>query len=311
MSSQTITLVVSPRGKPIKTLPHESEVPRNAPATELYNYLATASGTSVHRLRITKGSNGQLVPNRADVSINQTGLMDGSKVFVKDLGPQISWRTVFVLEYLGPLIIHPLVYLLRPYIYASPNKLLPFPAPSSLQTLSLLLVSLHFVKREYETVYVHRFSSVTMPLRNIFENTAYYWVIAGLNMAYWIYRPNAPAAKAMNVYFTLPGVLLFFVGQVGNFSSHLTLRDLRSSGGKERGIPQGLWFEIVTCPNYMFETIVWVGVCLVTRDLSTVIFLIASMTMMCIWAKKKERNYRKEFGDKYKKKRSTFLPGIF
>ncbi|MCJ1432829.1 3-oxo-5a-steroid 4- dehydrogenase [Xylographa pallens] len=311
MSSQTITLIVSPRGKPIKTLPQESEVPRNAPATELYNYLAAASGTSVHRLRVTKGSDGQLVPNRADVSIKQTGLMDGSKVFVKDLGPQISWRTVFVIEYLGPIIIHPLVYLLRPYLYASPNKLFPFPAPSSLQTLSLLLVSFHFVKREYETIFIHRFSAATMPLRNIFKNSAHYWIIGGLNMAYWIYRPNAPTAKPMNVFFTLLGVLLFFTGEIGNLSSHLTLRDLRSSRGKERGIPQGLWFELVTCPNYMFETMAWVGVFLVTRDFATVIFLLVSVTMMCIWAKKKERNYRKEFGDKYKNKRYTILPGIY
>ncbi|MCJ1418174.1 3-oxo-5a-steroid 4- dehydrogenase [Xylographa parallela] len=311
MSSQTITLIVSPRGKPIKTLPQESEIPRNAPATELYNYLAAASGTSVHRLRVTKGSDGQLVPNRADVSINQTGLMDGSKVFVKDLGPQISWQTVFVIEYLGPIIIHPLVYLLRPYLYTSHNKLLPFPAPSSLQTLSLLLVSLHFVKREYETLFIHRFSAATMPLRNIFKNSAHYWIIGGVNMAYWIYRPNAPTAKPMNVYFALLGVLLFFTGEVGNFSSHLTLRNLRSSGGKERGIPQGRWFELVTCPNYMFETMAWVGVLLVTRDFATVIFVLVSVTMMCIWAKKKERNYKREFGDKYKNKRYTILPGIY
>ncbi|MCJ1283482.1 3-oxo-5a-steroid 4- dehydrogenase [Xylographa opegraphella] len=311
MSSQTITLIISPRGKPIKTLPPQSEVPRNAPATELYNYLAAASGTSVRRLRVTKGSDGQLVPNRADVSLKQTGLMDGSKVFVKDLGPQISWRTVFVIEYLGPIVIHPLVYLLRPYIYASPNKLFPFPAPSSLQTLSLLLVSLHFLKREYETIFVHRFSAATMPLRNIFKNSAHYWIIGGLNMAYWIYRPNAPTAKPMNVYFTVLGVLLFFIGEIGNLSSHLTLRDLRSNGGKERGIPRGLWFELVTCPNYMFETMAWVGVFLITRDSATVIFLVVSVAMMCIWAKKKERNYRKEFGDKYKKKRYTILPGIY
>ena len=130
-------------------------------------------------------------------------------------------------------------------------------------------------------------------------------------MAYWIYRPDAPAAKPLNLYFTVPGVLLFFIGEIGNFSSHLTLRDLRSSGGKERGIPHGFWLELVTCPNYMFETMTWVGVFFVTRDIATVIFLLASVAQMGIWGKKKERNYRKEFGDKYKKKRHSILPGIY
>lgn len=41
---------------------------------------------SVYRLRVTKGSDGQLVPNSKDVMISRTGLMNGSKVYVKDLG---------------------------------------------------------------------------------------------------------------------------------------------------------------------------------------------------------------------------------
>ena len=41
------------------------------------------------------------------------GLTEGSSVIVKDMGPQISWRTVFILEYLGPLLIHQLFFLYR------------------------------------------------------------------------------------------------------------------------------------------------------------------------------------------------------
>jgi very-long-chain enoyl-CoA reductase len=32
---------------------------------------------------------------------------------------------------------------------------------------------------------------------------------------------------------------------------------------------------------------------------------------MASWAAKKERRYRKEFGDKYKRKRFVIIPGIF
>jgi very-long-chain enoyl-CoA reductase len=32
-------------------------------------------------------------------------------------GPQISWRTVFLIEYGGPLVIHPLVYYLPKLFY--------------------------------------------------------------------------------------------------------------------------------------------------------------------------------------------------
>ena len=78
--------MVLPRGKPVKNLPREVNLARASTASELYQQLATSAGTSVHRLRVTKGSDGQLIPNSKDVSISQTGLMGDSKIYVKDLG---------------------------------------------------------------------------------------------------------------------------------------------------------------------------------------------------------------------------------
>lgn len=186
-----------------------------------------------------------------------------------------------------------------------------FPAPSTVQTLSLGLILIHYLKREMETLFVHRFSSATMPFRNVFKNSFHYWALGGLNLAYWIYSPTAPAAKATTPFLTYLGLLLFAIGEAGNLNAHLMLRKLRSSGGKERGIPRGLGFETVTCPNYMFETMAWVGMILITRSLATILFAIASSGQMAIWAKKKERNYRREFGDRYKKKRFCFIPGVY
>lgn len=130
-------------------------------------------------------------------------------------------------------------------------------------------------------------------------------------MAYWIYRPSAPTAKESNPYITYAGLALFTIGELGNLSNHITLRNLRSSGGTERGIPQGLGFDLVTCPNYMFESIAWAGMALVSWSLSTVFFAMIAMGQMGVWAKKKESRYRKEFGGKYKKKRYSMLPLIW
>lgn len=304
MAVQKLTLAVRPRGKPVKKLPEELSLPANAPASELYNRLAFEAGTSIHRLRITKGSDGSFVPNRSDLSVNSTGLREQSTVYVKDLGPQIAWRTVFLVEYLGPLFIHPLLYLTLPTTSSGPG-------PSSLQTLTLTLIILHFAKRELETLFVHRFSAATMPAYNIFKNSVHYWLLSGLNVAYWTYLPSAPAARASNPWITYPGLALFAIGELGNLSNHVTLRNLRSSGGAERGIPEGLGFGWVTCPNYMFETLAWVGIALVSWSWSTVLFAVLAAAQMGVWANKKEARYRKDFGGKYQKKRFSMLPGIW
>jgi len=306
----SINLNVHPRGKPIRKLPKEIDVSSTAASSELYKAVASKSGSSVHRLRITKGSDGSLVPNTND-SIHSTGLRNQSVVYVKDLGPQIAWRTVFVIEYFGPLVIPALsLYVLRPLLYFNFDK--PLPEPSQRQLITLALLTIHFLKREYETLFVHRFSLATMPAFNIFKNSAHYWLLSGINIAYWVFRPDAPTATTdPSPLLLYIGLALYIIGELGNLNAHLILRDLRKPGTTERGIPRGLGFNLVTCPNYMFEVMSWVGVYLVSElSWSVLLFIIVSTGQMYLWAQKKERRYRKEFGDRYKRKRCGVVPGI-
>lgn len=246
-------------------------------------------------------------------------------------GTQISWRDVFLIEYIGPIIIHPLIlYVLRPYIYPStsrtnlyissllPGSSHPSPPPSGLQQLSMGLVLAHFIKRELETLFVHKFSSATMPVKNIFINSAHYWGLAGLLLAYFSYAPwsriSAPNldAKYVNPFVTFFGVWLFLVGELLNLSTHISLSSLRTKDDPtRRGIPKGIGFDLVTCPNYLFETLAWIGIGLVNRSWANYVFLAVALMPMSIWARKKELRLRKEFPGEYKKKRYTIIPGLW
>jgi very-long-chain enoyl-CoA reductase len=68
-----------------------------------------------------------------------------------------------------------------------------------MQKVVYALVMLHFAKRELETIFVHRFSHGTMPFRNVFKNSAHYWFLSGINLAYWVYGPWFAAGKAAAV----------------------------------------------------------------------------------------------------------------
>ena len=173
------------------------------------------------------------------------------------------------------------------------------------------MIVLHFVKRELETLFVHKFSASTMPVMNVFKNSFFYWAFSGLLCAVFIYHPNSLAATSNMPAIDILGVVLYFFSETGNALVHLYLSSLRSTGGTERKIPRGYGFSFVTCPNYMYEVLSWVGIIIVSRSWTVALFISIGGAQMLTWAKGKERAYRKEFGDKYKKKQFVMLPGLF
>lgn len=110
----------------------------------------------------------------------------------KNLGPQIGYRTVFLAEYFGPLAFV-LFYATRPsFLYGEGAAAKPFDPTA---WLGVICWSIHFLKREFETVFVHRFSRPTMPLFNLFKNCAYYWSF-GAVIGYPLCHPDYQGPKS-------------------------------------------------------------------------------------------------------------------
>ena len=86
--------------------PLEINLPDDATLGTLKNGIANLVPTlPVARQRLTKADKQPLVDDEKRLS--DLGVEGTAALTVKDLGPQISWRTVFLVEYAGPLIIHP------------------------------------------------------------------------------------------------------------------------------------------------------------------------------------------------------------
>mmetsp|Transcript_17888 Transcript_17888/g.45397 ORF Transcript_17888/g.45397 Transcript_17888/m.45397 type:complete len:312 (-) Transcript_17888:491-1426(-) len=212
--------------------------------------------------------------------------MEGLTLTFKDLGPQVPWRTVFIVEYLGPLLLFPALWAQPEVVYGADA-----PGPTQLQTIAAACFVVHYLKREIETLFVHRFSNATMPMKNIVKNTVYYWGFA-LWMGYFICHPLfTPPPHLM----THIGLALFASMELLNFVSHVQLRNLRPPGTRVRRIPTGPLFALVSCPNYLFEILAWVGFNLMTNSLVGWVFCAVGAAQMLLWAKGKHRMYKKEF----------------
>ena len=107
--------------------------------------------------------------------------------------------------------------------------------------------------------------------------------------------------------------------------THLTLRDLRPVGTTKRAIPYGYGFNLVSCPNYFFESAVWFAIAalsgsytgeycaLLTKSISNFFlrrlawfFYVFATYIMFNWAVKRHRAYKKEFGTAYPKRKVMF-----
>ncbi|WFD26840.1 very-long-chain enoyl-CoA reductase [Malassezia nana] len=306
-------LFVESRGK-IKGayFPLEMTMPEDATLAMLKNGIALlVPSLPIVRQRLTDAQKRPLLGD--DKRLIDLGLENNARLTVKDLGPQISWRTVFLVEYAGPMLIHPIIYYMAPLVWAHFGYQFDM---SLVQKMVFVLVLLHFVKREFESLFVHRFSNATMPAFNIVKNSGHYWLLSGVVLAGGVYSPSlgAEAVKGTirdNVVYLAGCALLWLIAELGNLQSHLILMNLRPKGTRVRQIPRGQLFELVSCPNYFFEVLAWLAITLMTLSLSALIFLVVSTVQMSLWAIKKHKNYRKEFGEQYPRQRKALVPFLF
>ena len=263
------------------------------------------------RQRLTTEDKRPLVGD--DKALRDLGVEKSCTLLVKDLGPQVSWRTVFVVEYLGPMIIHPLLFLIMPAFWEYMGT--PFTI-SPVQLAVFWMVMTHFAKREFESVFVHRFSNATMPLFNIFKNSAHYWLLSGVLLAVSVYSPSLSWESLEGTFqnrptFLVPCIALWVAAELGNFQSHIILMNLRPAGTRVRRIPYGGAFTLVSCPNYFYETVAWLAICIMTLAIGPFVFLVVSCVQMTLWAIKKHKAYKREFGDQYPRNRKIMFPYIF
>lgn len=244
---------------------------------QLSGAIAKASRLNSNRLRLTSLLK---KPITTDDELRDNEHAGENIVLAKDLGPQISWRLVFIIEYFGPILIHYLGYQ-----WAQ--------KPAELRAFYYMNLA-HYLKREFETLFVHTFSNSTMPLFNLFKNSFHYWVLGGSIILNYFGIGDLPLLDAaLNLNKTY--VIYFWLFcETFNFITHVQLRllgDKTIKLGKKRVEPSGGFFELFISPNYTFEILGWLAVFLLHPNVFTFIFWAVGAVQMYFWSKKKARKF--------------------
>jgi len=254
------------------------------------------------RMYFTIGDDPNKITLRQNSLLSEYPIKNGSVITFKYLGMQIAWRTVFMIEYFGPILMHTLCFGFPNLVYGQSVL------HNATQNLAYWLVIFHYVKRELETVFVHRFSLATMPAFNLVKNCTHYWFFGGISIAYFLYHPQYRSPYSST--FNWACAIAFIAFQLGNLHAHLTLRNLRPEGTGQRGIPRGDLFELVSCANYTYELGAWLAFCLFTKTLTAYLFLLISFVQISLWALKKHHQYNKEFNGYRALKRKALIPFV-
>jgi len=285
----------------------------------LKDNIAAQTGTATERQYLTLGQHteGAAPAKRVVLNFDHRALSEfpfaehQNTITLKDLGPQVSWTTVFLVEYGGPLLIFIINYALA---HLLKRELVGH------QRLAFWLVVLHYSKREIETLFVHIFSNGTMPLKNIFKNSFHYWILCGVLISTELFFFWKDPGYTTEVQYGLAALFVLF--EFLNLMCHITLRKLRSAsastekgGHTKRGIPNGWGFGLVSCANYLWESYAWLTFAALTRCYTAYLFFIVSTGQMLIWALKKHKNYKKEFNGedgkpKYPRNRKAMFPFV-
>jgi len=189
-----------------------TSVPLDAQATvqDLKREYGKLTHKSIHRLSFKVEAADKIIRLDDDnKAISSYDLPGGDKpvVIFKDLGPQIGYRAVFLWEYFGPMVFVGLYYLRPSIVYGSGAST----EYNWVASISVICWIVHFLKRELETLFIHKFSRPTMPLSNLFKNCIYYWSF-GAVIGYPLCSPTFTPPSEVQVYV---GLAIFALSEIG------------------------------------------------------------------------------------------------
>ncbi len=266
-------------------------------------------------------------PSRSNASCQKFNTLQSiSGALACALEPRIpkSWFTHF---YIVGFMVNSGV-LLRLFDFGCPPSETEIASPA--QALSLSLFHFHVSRRLFECLYQTSFSPTSRMNIAHYALGITFYCLAPFTLVTASSRSKATCVSSplegLNLLLDcdratfnrfLAGTLLLLFGSLHQNASHAILAGLRSrlnhgATGSHYFIPRGGFFEFVSCPHYLMEVIIYVGLALVagptdTHILSMVCFVTLNLSFT---ARETHSWYRKKF-KKYPRNRKAMIPWLW
>ena len=242
------------------------------------------TGLPACQQRLWYDQDGKKVVLEVDKKLDESGVTEATFIEMKDLGKQLPFRMVYITEYVGPLVLYALTYFIA---CATRGEL------SCKIHIAFVMWIIHYVKRILETIFIHEFGDMTMPVFNLFKNCTYYYSFAlavGINVNFFdVYNP--PVIVAF-------GLIGMIVSIISNGYCHWILKHLRPPGTQIWAMPKGFLFDYITCPNYFCEIMTWIFFnIMVGLNIAGIAFSCCGIWQMLQWANERHNKYKKMFPD--------------
>jgi protein-S-isoprenylcysteine O-methyltransferase Ste14 len=168
------------------------------------------------------------------------------------------------------------------------------------------LVLLHFLKRDLEVLLLHKYSGETVLNVAQIIGTSYFITATMLCIA---------SNTEISILDSKLGMSLFGIGSLGNLYHHYLLTLLRGDGKtntKKYQAPKHGLFEYVASPHYFFELLAWLGIAIVSQQLTAYLNLVSMTLYLCARSYKSNEWNRKKFDEKeWPSSRKNLIPFLY
>ncbi|XVF42588.1 hypothetical protein PTKIN_Ptkin01aG0376000 [Pterospermum kingtungense] len=199
-----------------------------------------------------------------------------------------------------------MVMVYTPAFLAGVSSFVIFPDEGLRFLLLKSAISIHFFKRIFESIFVHKYSGEmavdTMIVVLLSYFTSSVFMVIAQHQAMGLPEPPIDLKS--------PGILLFLMGLCGNFYHHYLLSKLRGKGEKQYKIPKGGLFDFVICPHYMFEALGFWGFAFISQSLYSFSFALGTTLLLMGRSYATRRWYLSKFDD-FPKNVKAMIPFIF